>query len=323
MGDIPRVLSLGGGLDSFAVLIESIRRRQVPDVVCFVDVADGTLERDGQDPGEWPGTYRHVREVVAPLCAREGIELVWLDSGRYPVRDARSLYEWMRARNQIPVAGPDRVCTRIAKVERFERWMSDRWPGRQVEVWVGFEAGEENRAKKDPNAGSDVRQILGKARARAAAAKSPRARARAAERVARLERLAVRTNRFPLIEWRLCRCRCEALVRAAGYAVPRKSACMGCCYNTTGDFKTLAREEPEVFAKYVALEADKPPTKKNGLKLTIREFRGGKGVLLPQLVERPYRPQNKPCPVCGAAVKATKAVGCGWLAEGEAAAAAE
>lgn len=23
---------------------------------------------DGAAPGEWPGTYRHLREVVLPLC---------------------------------------------------------------------------------------------------------------------------------------------------------------------------------------------------------------------------------------------------------------
>ncbi len=291
---VPRVLSLGGGLDSFAVLVESIRRRQAPDVVCFVDVADGTLERDGQDPGEWPGTYRHVREVVAPLCAREGIELVWLDSERYPVRDARSLYEWLRVRHQIPVSGPNRLCTQIAKVNRFEAWCTDRWPGQEVEVWIGFEAGEEKRVEKDPNAGGRRKVKPGD---------------------------AVRRNRFPLIEWRICRCRAEALVRAAGFAVPRKSSCTMCPYATRGDFQVLARERPEEFAKIAALEADKPVTK-NGAKLSIKDFRTVKLAdgtkryktkLLPELVKGVYRPKVTPCAVCGAPQRATKAAGCDWL----------
>jgi hypothetical protein len=320
---IPRVLSLGGGLDSFCVLVESIRRREPPDVVCFVDVGDGTMERDGVDPGEWPGTYRHVREVVQPLCEREGIELVWLDSERYPVRDARSLFEWMRARRQIPVAGPQRLCTRIAKVDRFERWMSERWPGQEVEVWIGFEAGEEKRAANDPNAGSDVAGRIEAARAACAHAKTPQAWERAKERLLHFERLAVRKNRFPLIEWSICRCRAEAIVRAAGYPVPRKSACVYCCYGTTGDFQALARELPEVFAKVVALEEDKPPTTRNGIKLSIRDFRTRKRAdgtvvrtskMLPVLVQGSYRPKAVPCGVCGAPVRATKAAGCEWLA---------
>ncbi len=38
-----------------------------PDLVVFCDVADGSPSRDPEDPGEWPGTYRHIREVVIPL----------------------------------------------------------------------------------------------------------------------------------------------------------------------------------------------------------------------------------------------------------------
>ena len=63
-----RVLSLGGGLDSFAALVESIRRGCPPGRVAFVDVADPAHAR----PGEWPSTYRHLREVVMPLCDRGG-----------------------------------------------------------------------------------------------------------------------------------------------------------------------------------------------------------------------------------------------------------
>lgn len=155
---VPRVLSYGGGADSFAVLLDAIERGEPPNTVVFCDVADGSPTHNPIDPGEWPGTYRHIREVVIPLCVRLAIEFVWLDTKRYPVRDARSLFSWMWARGQIPVAGPNRICTTIAKVERFERWMNDRYPGRDVEVWIGFEAGEEDRAEKDPNAGSGAKR---------------------------------------------------------------------------------------------------------------------------------------------------------------------
>jgi hypothetical protein len=42
-----------------------------------------------------------------------------------------------------------------------------------------------------------------------------------------------------LIEWGLCRWRCEALVHAAGYPVPRKSACVFCPYATRGDVRMV------------------------------------------------------------------------------------
>src|SRR6185437_4209536 len=75
---MPRVLSYGGGLDSFAMLLLAILSGELPDVVVFVDVADGSPDRDPEDLGEWPGTYQHIREVVIPLCRAHGIEFVWL-----------------------------------------------------------------------------------------------------------------------------------------------------------------------------------------------------------------------------------------------------
>lgn len=280
----PCVLSYGGGLDSFAMLVRSVQLEQRPDVVAFVDVGSP----DGKDPGEWPGTYRHMREIVAPLCVREGIAFEVLDGERYPVRNAPSLFRWLEDRGQIPVAGPNRICTRVAKVERFERWLADRFGTEPVEVWIGFEAGEEARAAKDPNAGKS----------------------------------AQRRNRFPLIEWDLCRCRCEQLVRAAGFSVPRKSACVFCPYASKGDWQTLARELPETFAEVAELEARKPPTKR-GKKLSIMGFRtlkdregnpvGYRAPPLPEFIRGTYRPKPNPCAVCGAGQRASKATGCDYL----------
>jgi hypothetical protein len=280
---IPQVLSYGGGLDSFAMLVDALQRGERPDVVAFVDVADPEHE----DPGEWPGTYRHMREVVEPLCARDGIEFVVIDSVRYPIRDARSLFAWLWARKQIPVAGPGRICTTVAKVERFERWLDERFPGTDVDVWIGFEAGEEDRAAKDPNAGTGRKPRPGGAR---------------------------RRNRYPLIGRGLCRCRCEQLVRAAGYAVPRKSACVFCPYATRGDWQAFARGLPEQFARVAELEAQKPPTRKNGIKLSIMAFssRTKTGPTLPEYVAKPYKPRPRVCLVCGAQ-RATKATGCDYL----------
>jgi hypothetical protein len=286
----PKVLSYGGGLDSFAMLLDALARGEKPDVVAFVDVADP----EHLDPGEWPSTYRHIEEVVMPLCEREGIEFVTVDSTRYPVRDARSLFAWLKARKQIPVAGPNRICTVIAKVERFEAWMADRFPQQLVEVWIGFEAGEEARAAKDPNAGKAS---------------------------------ATRRNRFPLMEAGLCRCRCEALVIAAGYPVPRKSACEFCPYGTKGDWQTLAREEPARFSEIGQLETDKPLTK-NGKKLSIMGYRtlkdrdGNptgkyKAPPLAEFIKGTYKRKLKPCLVCGAADRATKAMGCSYVAEAQ------
>jgi hypothetical protein len=61
-----RVASLGGGLDSFAMLLAQVDAGEPPALAIFADVADP----EHVDPGEWPGTYQHLREVVAPFCVR-------------------------------------------------------------------------------------------------------------------------------------------------------------------------------------------------------------------------------------------------------------
>lgn len=281
------VLTYGGGLNSYTALVDSIEQGAPPDYCVFCDVGDP----QGLDPGEWASTYRHLREVVMPLCAAYGITFVWIDTVSYPIRGERSLFAWLEARHQIPVAGPDRICTIIAKVERFEAWMDDTFPDEDVEVWVGFEKGEEKRAAKDPNAGGRRKVKPGQAR---------------------------RHNRFPLMERGFCRCRCESFVRARGLEVPRKSACMYCPYGTRADWQTFAREQPLHFARIVKLEADKPLTKKNRLKLSIMGFKKRKNGTynappLPVYVAGTYRPRPKGCAVCGARRRATKATGSDYL----------
>lgn len=286
----PRVLFYGGGLDSFAMLLDAAVRDELPDVCVFADVADPEHE----DPGEWPGTYRHIREVVMPLCDQLGVAFITLDTDAYPVRDSRSLFAWLEERGQIPVAGPDRLCTTIAKVERCERWLDDNYGDLDVETWVGFEAGEEARAASDPNAGRKRTPAPGRAR---------------------------RHNRFPLMERRICRCRAETLVRRLGYPVPRKSACTFCPYATRGDWQRFARELPDHFARTVALEANKPVTAR-GKKLSIMGYRtlpngSYRAPPLPVFIAQPYRPRRTPCRVCGAPDRASKATGCDYLDDKE------
>jgi hypothetical protein len=294
------VLSYGGGLDSWAMLLTAVELGQPPDVCVMADVGyPGDL-------GEWGSTVRHVNEVVRPFCARHGIEFVMLDGDTYPIRkgkrdEARSLWAWLWGRFntshqrgiQIPMSRARfRLCTTIAKAERIDLWLADRFPGAAVEMWIGFEANERDRAER-----GDANQ--GKSRQR--------------------------RNRYPLIELEMCRCRCEQFVRESGYAVPRKSACTYCPYGTKADYRTLQRECPDQFAAIVALEAAKPRTRGGkGFKLSLKGYdsneahRLGPDLYRPptlaEWVDLPDKSRPRPaCPVCGAATPATKATGCTFL----------
>ena len=109
-----KVLSLGGGLDSWAMLLDAEIRGELPDIAAFVDVGDA--ENPDDHPGEWDGTYRHIEEVVKPWCAARGIEFVEISARTgYLIRPekqaARSLFQWLWDMGQIPVAGPNRALT--------------------------------------------------------------------------------------------------------------------------------------------------------------------------------------------------------------------
>jgi hypothetical protein len=276
-----QVASIGGGLDSWAMLIDRVAHGEVPELAIFADVTDP----ERRDPGEWPGTYRYLEEVIAPYCAARGIEFVWLDTTRSPIRGHRSLMGYFAEHRLMP-SRMSRLCTAAAKVERITDELIRRYSDRPVEVWVGFEAGEEKRVQKDPHA----KGVLGVAE-------------------------GWRVNRFPLVERDLCRCRCAALVKTAGFALPGGSACMLCGFNTRGDWQKLQREEPTAFAFAEAMEENCRTTEKG--KVMRYGYKKGDGTdpALRVWAEKPYEPMVIACKVCGQPQRAPKAVGCGYLDE--------
>ncbi len=288
-----RVLSYGGGLSSWAMLLDALARGERPDLCVFADVADPAHE----DPGEWPATYAHVRDVAMPLCAREGVEFVWLGTDTHPIRGDRSLFAYLRRKRLMPSRARRRMCTAAAKVERIAAYVADRFPEGEVEVWIGFEAGEEERAARDPHAAPV-----------AAGARPRRFRRRKDGSLTAEARLwGRRRNRFPLMERGICRCRAEAIARASGLPVPPGSACVFCPYGSRGDFQTLRRELPARFEAAARLEADCRPTKAGR---TVRFSGTEADPPLDEWVRAPFARRGKPCAVCGAEVKAPKRVGC-------------
>lgn len=269
-----KVLSYGGGLDSFAMLVDAVQRGEFPDLVIFADVADP----ERLDPGEWPATYSHMERVAVPYCQRHGIPFKWLGTDEVPVRGARSLYGYLRSLDAM-VGRMSRMCTCAAKVDRIKEYLIASYPNDLLEVWIGFEAGEEKRAAKDPHAAAD---------------EEPGSAAR-------------RVNRFPLIERQLCRCRCLALVRNAGMEPPPGSACVFCPFSTRGDFQRLERQLPEAFVAVEQLEAKAKLTRGGH---TIRFAGGSHDPALRAWIEGDYRPRQMSCDVCGSPQRVRKLVGC-------------
>lgn len=279
-----KILSYGGGIDSFAMLLDALDRGEQPDLVVFADVGDGSEDpdQDRLDPGEWPGTYNHIREIVMPLCAKHGIEFKWLTTAEAPIRGERSLFRYMEVKRMMP-GRISRMCTVAAKVERIAGYVEARYPLDFIQMWIGFEASELNRAGNDPN--GKMKKVNGSCR---------------------------RYSRFPLIEAGLCRCACENLIRSKGYSVPRKSACTFCPFSKKGDFQTLAQVLPKTFERIARMEDNFKGTK-SGAMLTFGEksVKGKRQPLsLRTWVEADYNGRQKKCSHCGE-IEATKRTGCG------------
>jgi len=99
-----------------------------------------------------------------------------------------------------------------------------------------------------------------------------------------------------------------------GYPVPRKSACIYCPFNSKGDWKTAAAEQPVTFARAVSFEDNTTLTEKRGIKL---RFSGDEDKPLEEWIAEDYKARLIPCAVCGRSPRASKKVGTGYLTPAE------
>lgn len=80
---------------------------------------------------------------------------------------------------------------------------------------------------------------------------------------------------FPLLDERLDRSACEQIIRKHELAVPIKSGCFVCPFQTARQWKKLRREEPDLFCKAVALEERATQRRAEKGKAPITLFGGG------------------------------------------------
>ena len=144
--DCPRVLSLGGGVNSTALLLAMARNHIQPHLVLFADTG-----------GERPETYKHV-EQVEWWCDKQGIEMQWVTNGGRG--QGRTLEENCLTRKELPsLAYGFKGCSvkwKRQPMDRFVReWQpaKDCWAaGGKVVRFIGIDAGEAHRAVLDEDA---------------------------------------------------------------------------------------------------------------------------------------------------------------------------
>lgn len=250
-----KILSYGGGLNSFAMLLYAIEHGNRPDFCVFADTGSGNPSEWSRD-GEWFGTYRHMVEYAIPICEQNGIQFKWITQADSKVRGESSLLRYFEKLHVVPSNGRQRYCTGAAKIERIERWFWESFGTTPLDVWIGFEAGEEGRRDKDPHGAKTCGQPDEESDEGGEGDEPGSFQRRESGSKFQINRI----KSFPLISAGMCRCRCEIYVRDRGFPVPRKSACWFCPYGKRGDWMKLAEQMPEQFARAAALEENQKGT---------------------------------------------------------------
>ena len=203
------------------MLVEMVRRGEPMDAVLFADTG-----------GERPETYQAVRDVSAWLVA----------AGRPAIVVVRKTYKGEpetleanceRMRMFPSIAYGFKSCSLKYKADPQDKWVNnwqparDEWAaGRKVVKVLGYDAGEERRAK-----------------------------IRESEKY---------TYRYPLIEWGIWREDCDAILAGAGLVVG-KSSCFFCPSMRKPEILELARMHPDLMRRALAMEARAELTTVKGL----------------------------------------------------------
>jgi hypothetical protein len=213
-----RAISYGGGVQSTAMLVLAARKEIDFPLALFSNVGDDS---------EHPDTLTYFREIAMPYAEKNGIELVELRKRgrgkettlyqRLTNPDSRSVGIPMRL---MPSGAPGRrSCTLDFKVRRISSDLKRRGASADdpATVALGISTDEYQRMRTDSG-------------------------------------IPWQVNAYPLIDLNLDREACKRIIAEAGLPVPPKSSCYFCPFHTLDVWRRMRRDEPELFAKSVALE---------------------------------------------------------------------
>lgn len=213
----PVVLHYGMGTNSLGMLCWLVERDERPDLILSADTQ-----------GEKPRTYESLKEVQDWL-----VKIGWpkINVVRYKTKfgEELSLEDDCLRRGTLPsIAFGFKTCSQRWKVRPQDYFLRD-WPLAQ-ETWkkggkviklIGYDAGEERRAKPYSDEKFEVR--------------------------------------YPLIKWGWDRDDCVAAIRRMGLKQPGKSACFFCPSSKKWEVAALEREHPELHARALKMEENAKP----------------------------------------------------------------
>lgn len=212
-----RAISYGGGVQSTALVLLAMNGTIDFDVALFANVGDDS---------EHPGTLKWVREVMMPLADEyefpiHELHRVMRDGSSRTLmedltRDSRTINIPIRMANGAP---GNRNCTATYKMKVVGRWLKEHGATKDnpATVAIGISTDEIHRANS--------------------------------KRSEPYERAV-----YPLLDLGWNRGDCLKYIKHELGKVPPKSSCFFCPFQRPDTWAEMARHEPDLFAKSVALE---------------------------------------------------------------------
>jgi hypothetical protein len=213
-----RFFSYGGGVQSTAALVLAAQGKIDYPVFLFANVGDDS---------EHPDTLRYVEAYAKPYAAANGIELYEVTPTRHG--QPSTLYAETINLEQRMITIPARAANGAPGVRSCTSNYKIRPIGRETQRRG---ATKENPAALGLGISLDEYQRMN------------------------TSRLAWQVFEYPLIDLRLSRDGCEAIIRRAGLPVPPKSACWFCPFLRPSRWREMKEREPNIFMNAVIFERD-------------------------------------------------------------------
>jgi hypothetical protein len=228
-----RCVSYGAGVQSTALLV--MQARGLIDYPLFIFANTG-------DDSEHPDSLAYMSDVARPYAKEHGIELVEVrkdgptllqEAMGYPPHESKSFPLPFRGDSGPPMS---RACTSSWKIAVIQKELRKRGATKKhpAHVALGISTDEIQRAKSpgeiDPRSPSQMRF-------------------------------------YPLIDARMNRGDCLALIRDEGLPEPSKSACWFCPWHSRDAWIDLRNRTPHLFEQSVELE------RRYKERLAVRELR--------------------------------------------------
>lgn len=225
MQEAVKIFSFGGGVQSTAVLLMHIKGIVEYDYFVFSDVGDDS---------ENPDTIEYMDDFIYPLVKEHNIPFAIVGKTRFGIPD--TVYKSVMRDNRsipIPVKLPsgaygNRSCTSDFKIVPVDRWIKQNYPGRKVDLSIGFSTDEMRRVEKKPEGyhSAHGRRKYG------------------------FEKRFV----FPLVEHNMSRHDCHALIAEFGLPETPSSACWFCPFKSRQSWMELRRRRPDLYEESIKIE---------------------------------------------------------------------